>query len=113
MDKIKELVDKCVDAIEEKKGEKILILDISGLSPIADYFVLANGNNTNQLQAMAEEIYNVMAKEGVHPKQTEGYNSANWILIDFGDFIIHLFSNEAREFYNLERLWKDAKQEVR
>lgn len=111
MAEIRDLVFKAVEAIEDKKGINVKVLNIEGLSPIADYFVLASGTNPNQLHAMADEVTEKLAKEGSHPKQTEGYQTGNWILIDYGDFIIHLFQEEAREFYNLERIWKDAKIE--
>lgn len=98
-------------AMEEKKAENIKVLNITGLSPICDYFVLADGNNRNQMQAMADEVDEVLGKEGIHAKQIEGYDNANWILMDFGDFMIHIFNPESREFYNLERIWRDAKIE--
>ena len=108
---IKEYVSLAKEAIEDKKGIDIKILNIQGLSPIADYFIIATGTNENQLHAICDEIYDKLAKAGVHPKQTEGYQSGNWILIDYGDFIVHLFKPDSREFYNLERIWKDAKEE--
>lgn len=111
MAEIKELVDICVNVISEKKGEDIKIFDITGLSPLADYFVLATGSNPNQLHAIADEMGEKLSKLNVHPKQIEGYQSANWILCDYGDFMIHLFMPEARDFYNLERIWRDAKIE--
>jgi len=111
MAEIKELVDICVNVIEDKKGMDVRVLNIQGLSPLADYFVIATGNNANQLHAITDEIEEKLAHMGVHPKQTEGYQSGNWILCDYGDFMIHLFQPEAREFYNLERIWKDAKIE--
>lgn len=108
MAEIKDYVNKAVSAIEDKKGEDIKVLNISELSPLADYFVLATGSNVNQLHAMADEVTENLAKEGIHPKQTEGYQTGNWILIDYGDFMVHLFQTEARSFYNLDRIWKDA-----
>ena len=99
------------NAIEDKKGESVKILNIAELSPIADYFIIVSGNNVNQLQAIADDIDEKLSKEGVHARQIEGYRSANWILMDYGDFIIHLFTKDARDFYNLERVWKDAKEE--
>ncbi len=108
MAEIKEYVAIAKDAIEEKKGTDVKILNISKISPIADYFILATGGNINQLNAMADEVTDKLSKAGVHPKQTEGYNAGNWILMDYGDFMIHLFQPESRDYYNLDRIWKDA-----
>lgn len=111
MAEIKDYVKTAVAALEDKKGYKIKVLNIQGLSPIADYFVLASGSNQNQIHAMSDEVLEKLSKEGIHAKQVEGYQSANWILMDYGDFMVHIFTDEAREFYNLERIWKDAKAE--
>lgn len=108
---ILKLVNTAVDAIDSKKGLNIKVLNIQGLSPISDYFILASGTNQNQLHAMSDEVLDKLAKEGVHAKSIEGYQAANWILMDYGDFMVHLFTEESREFYNLERIWKDAKIE--
>lgn len=109
MNDIFNLVNEAKSAIEEKKGIDIKILDIQGLSPLADYFLIASGTNSNQLQAMADEVSEKLSKHGCHPKQTEGYQGGSWILMDYGDFMIHLFKTDAREFYNLEKIWRDAK----
>ena len=106
---LKEQVKIAIDAIEEKKGEDIKILDISSISVIADYFIIANGNNQNQNQKIADEIEERLHKAGATLKQVEGYNSANWILMDFNDIIIHIFNKENRLFYDLERIWADGK----
>ncbi len=111
MAEIKELVDICKNVIEDKKGTDIKVLNLEGLSPIADYFILANGSNQNQLHAISDEILEKLNKEKVNPKHIEGYQAGNWILMDYGDFMVHLFMPEAREFYNLDRIWKDAKTE--
>lgn len=108
---IREVVMLAKKAMEEKKAEDIKVLNITGLSPIGDYFVLATGNNRNQMQAMADEVDQELAKVNVHVKQVEGYDNANWILMDYGDFMIHIFNPESRDFYNLERIWRDAKVE--
>lgn len=109
MNNILELVNIAKSSIEDKKGIDIKVLDIEGLSPLADYFIIATGTNSNQLQAISDEISENLSRHGCHPKQTEGYQAANWILMDYGDFMIHLFKPESREFYNLEKIWKDAK----
>ena len=103
------MIKNAVDALEDKKGEDIKIIDISEVSPIADYFVLASGSNRNQVQAMADSVEEKMHKDGFHLKQVEGYDSANWILMDFTDIVVHIFDKESREFYDLERIWKDGK----
>ncbi len=106
---IKDYVLIAKEALEDKKGTDIKILDITGLSPISDYFVLATGSNINQVKAMSDEVLDKLSKNGVHAKHIEGYDKANWILMDYGDFMVHIFSTEGREFYNLERIWRDAK----
>ena len=79
------------------------------VSPISDYFVLASGSNRNQVQAMADSVVEKMHKSGFSLKQIEGYDSANWILMDFVDIVVHVFDRESRNFYDLERIWKDGK----
>ena len=107
---IKKLAGIVINALEAKKAEDIRVIDISEISILADYFIIANGSNSRQIQAFADEIEQKLAKEGCHLKQAEGYDSANWILLDFGDLIVHLFDKENRSFYNLERIWRDGKQ---
>ena len=99
-----------VDALEDKKAIDISILDIEHISTLADYFLIASGTNRNQVQAMADQVQETLAKVGVYPKQIEGYQSANWILMDYGDLVIHLFDEENRLFYDLERIWRDGKK---
>ena len=105
---IKECVDISVKALEDKKGTDIKVLNIGGISPLADYFVIATGNNRNQMQAMSDEVCEKLAASKISARHIEGYDSANWILIDFSDFIVHIFNPESRDFYNLERIWRDA-----
>ncbi len=105
----KELVKAAVAAIEEKKGEEIKVIDISGVSVIADYFILASGNNQRQTQAIADELEERLGRQGVIMKQKEGYSAGNWILLDYQDVVIHIFNSEDRRFYNLERIWTDGK----
>lgn len=95
-------------ALADKKGEDIKIIDISNVSVLADYFIIASGANRNQIQAMADQVQNELAKEEVQVRQIEGYQTANWILMDYGDIIIHIFSSEDRLFYDLERIWRDG-----
>lgn len=104
----KELAKLVVDALEDKKAEDIRIIDISNVSVIADYFIIANGNNRNQVQALADHVEETCGRAGYPIRQTEGYDSANWILMDYSDVIVHIFSKEDRLFYDLERIWRDG-----
>ena len=106
----RELLKKAVEALSDKKAEDITVLDIRNVSTIADYFIIANGTNQNQLLAMQDAVDEVMYKSGVHAKQIEGNRSSTWILMDYQDVIVHLFSKEDRLFYDLERIWKDGKE---
>ena len=99
-----------ISALEDKKAEDIRVIDISEVSVMADFFLIANGSNRSQIQAMADNVEEVLGKAGYLLRQVEGYNTANWILMDFGDVIIHIFDKENRLFYNLERIWRDGKQ---
>lgn len=94
-------------AIDDKFGIDTVILDISGITPMADYFVITSGQNPNQMQAIADNLQDELIKEGIRSLHLEGYGSS-WILMDFGNIIVHIFSKEDREFYDLERLWADA-----
>lgn len=104
------MVKTAVKALEEKKGEDIRIIDIQGVSILADYFIIASGSNNSQVQAMADSVEEELYKIGHECRQVEGYNTANWILMDYGDIIVHVFSKEDRLFYDLERIWRDGKQ---
>ena len=109
MSVIETMIKTSVDALEDKKGEDIKIIDISEVSPIADCFILASGSNRSQVQAMADSVAEKMHKAGFAMKQIEGYDGANWILMDFVDVVVHIFDRESRNFYDLERIWKDGK----
>ena len=104
-----DIVKKAVNALEDKKAEDITVIDISGVSSIADYFIIANGSNANQLAAMKDAVDEAFYKNGMNAKQIEGNNNSTWILIDYNDVIVHLFDKEDRLFYDLERIWKDGK----
>ena len=108
LEKNKEYLSQIINAIEDKKGDDISVIDISDVSVIADYFVIANGSNQNQIQRIADEVEEKMHKSGLTLKQIEGYNTANWILMDFNDIIVHIFNKENRLFYDLERIWADG-----
>ena len=98
-----------INALEDKKGENIKVIDISGISVMADYFVIASGKNLNQIKAMADEVEDKLSKIGVEPRQIEGANSSGWILMDYHDFIIHIFNEDMRLYYGIERIWSDGK----
>ena len=106
----KELTKIIYSALDDKKGENIKILDISKVSVIADYFVIANGSNINQVQALADNVKEELYKLGLEPKNVEGHRSASWILLDYTDVIVHVFSRDDRFFYDLERIWRDGRE---
>ena len=95
-------------ALDDKFGEDIKIFDLRGVSTLTDYFVITNGNSETQVKALADEAAAKLAEAGLRVRSTEGYSSGKWILLDFGDIIIHVFDKTNREFYNLERIWGDA-----
>lgn len=105
-----DIVKKAVLALEDKKAEDIRVIDITEVSSIADYFIIANGSNQNQLQAMLDAVDEALYKEGKKAKQVEGNQQSTWILMDYEDIIVHLFSKEDRLFYDLERIWRDGKE---
>ena len=106
----KEMTTLAIQALEEKKAEDIQIIDISEISAIADYFIIANGTNRSQIQALADSVGEKLGRAGVQFKQMEGYDTANWILMDFLDIVVHIFDKDNRAFYDLERIWRDGKQ---
>lgn len=105
----KDMVKLAINALAEKKGEDIRIIDIREVSVIADYFVIASGTNANQVQAMTDAVEEALAKAGYECRQIEGYQTANWILMDYHDIIVHVFCKEDRLFYDLERIWRDGR----
>ena len=96
------------DTINDKFGKDIVVLNIGKISTFADYFIIATGGSAIQLKAMTDEVNKKMSEYGIRLGHSEGYQHAKWILLDFGDIIVHLFNKEEREFYNLERIWADA-----
>ncbi len=97
-------------ALEDKKCEDLRVLDISNISTIADYFVIASGTNHNQVDAMADGVDEALSKAGFEPMHSEGTRSASWILMDYGDIIVHVFDRENRLFYDLDRIWRDGRE---
>nr|WP_308623994.1 ribosome silencing factor [uncultured Eisenbergiella sp.] len=99
-----------VSALEDKKAEDISIIDISEVSVLADYFIIAGGSNHSQIQALTDSVDEKLGRAGYTRKQIEGYDTANWVLMDYGDIIVHIFDRENRLFYDLERIWRDGKR---
>lgn len=109
MDNSKLMTRLAYEALDEKKGEDIQVIEIKDISIIADYFIIANGTNSSQVNAMVDAVNEKLGKIGIEPKRIEGVRSASWILMDYGDIVVHVFSKEDRLFYNLERIWRDGK----
>ena len=105
----KKMASMAVEALEDRKGEDVRVIDISEISTLADYFIIAGGTNINQVQAMADAVQEKLGRAGYMTKNVEGYDAGNWILLDFGDIIVHVFDSENRLFYDLERIWRDGK----
>lgn len=108
---IRQQVARAVKAIEDKKGEDIVILEMDKNSgAFTDYFLVCSGTNPRQIQAIADDVQKQMEEIGHRPNSLEGYTQAEWVLLDYVDFVLHVFSERARKFYDLERLWKSAKK---
>ena len=109
----RELDDRILGALNaanDKKALDLVVLDLREIATFTDYFVIASGNNERQVQAISDEVFERLKKSGNAAARVEGYKSAEWILLDYGDFIVHVFADKARKFYDLERLWREAKQ---
>ena len=104
-----EKLSTIVKALDSKRAEDIRVIEIGDLTIVADYFVIANGTSSTQTKALAEEVEFKMSQLGIEPNRTEGYQGATWVVLDYGDIIVHVFYKEARDHYNLERLWSDGK----
>ena len=105
----KEMAKLACLALEDKKAEDIKVIDISEVSVLADYFIIAGGSNSSQIQALCNNVDEKLGRAGHPSKQIEGYETANWVLLDFGDIIVHIFDKENRLLYDLERIWRDGK----
>lgn len=110
MSQSNEMVKTAVRALADKKAEDVRVIDIREISTIADFFVIADGSNANQLAAMKDAVEEELYKTGFRPRQIEGNAHSTWILMDYNDIIVHIFSKEDRLFYDLERMWTDGKQ---
>src|SRR6478735_304583 len=108
---LKQQVSEAIHACQDKKAEKITVLELEKDSgAFTDYFVVCNGTNSRQIQAIADEVEDRLEKAGMRPAHTEGYRQAEWVLLDYVDFVVHVFSGSARTYYDLERLWRTAKK---
>ncbi|MBA3513866.1 MAG: ribosome silencing factor [Pyrinomonadaceae bacterium] len=99
-----------MQAANDKKALDLVVLDLREIATFTDYFVIVSGNNERQVQAISDEVFERLKKSGTAAARVEGYKSAEWILLDYGDFIVHVFSDKARKFYDLERLWRESKR---
>ena len=105
-----ERIRRALDAAAEKKALDLTILDLRSIASFTDFFVLATGTNRRQVQAISDEVVEQLKRAGNRAARVEGYQTAEWILIDYGDFIVHVFDEKARRFYDLERLWREARR---
>ena len=104
----KEMADKIASIMDDRKAKDIEIIDTTKLTDVTDYFIICSGTSTTHVKGIADEVEFKMSEAGVKCKHTEGYDSAGWILLDFVDVVAHVFLQDQREYYNLERLWKDS-----
>lgn len=105
-----EKAKKIAECLDNKKGRRITVLEVGELTSISDYFVIASGGSAAQVKAMADEVEEKLREVGFAPVHMEGYQVATWILLDYSDVVVHIFLEETREFYDIERLWTDAKK---
>jgi ribosome-associated protein len=98
-----------VEAAESKQAKDIKVLDLREITTFADFFVVCSGANARQIQAIADEVETQLHRLGEYPISVEGYQNAEWVLLDYGDYLIHIFTEKARQYYDLERLWRDGK----
>ncbi len=103
-----DVLKNIVKTLDSKKAEEIDVIGIKDLTIIADYFVIATGTSTTHTKSLADEVEYQLKEKGINPTRTEGYNGANWILLDYSDIVVHIFYKETRQYYSLERLWADG-----
>lgn len=108
MSKQRDMAKIVYDALDEKKGEDIKVIDISQITTMADYFIIANGTNQSQVQALVDNVQEKMNQAGYHVNRVEGNRDSSWILMDYTDVVVHVFDKEDRLFYDLERIWCDG-----
>ncbi len=106
-----EMLEIIVKALDSKRGEDIQVLKVSDLTILGDYFVIVNGTSTTHTKTLADEVEYQMSQKGIEPNHKEGRgNGSNWVVLDYGDIVVHVFYQETRQFYQLERLWADGEQ---
>jgi len=101
---------EAVAAAQEKKAQEIVLLDLQEVAGFTDYFLICHGSSNRQVQAISDEVDRQLSRAGLQPAHVEGYNHAEWVLMDYVDFVVHVFSEKARSFYDLERLWRTARR---
>lgn len=109
-DELDERIMRTLHAAAEKKAIETVVLDLREIASFTDYFVITSGANERQVQAISDEVFETMKKAGTPAARVEGYKTAEWILLDFGDFVFHVFDEKARKFYDLERLWRESRR---
>lgn len=110
VDALDQRILTALHAASEKKALEIVILDLREIASFTDYFLISSGANERQVQAISDEVVERLKKSGTPAARVEGYRTAEWILMDYGDFVVHVFADKARKFYDLERLWRDGKR---
>lgn len=110
IEELDERICAALAAASDKKAHELTVLDLREIASFTDYFLITSGTNPRQVQAIADEVVERLKKQGTRSARVEGYNTAEWVLVDYGDFIVHVFEDKARRFYDLERLWRDARR---
>lgn len=105
-----DLVTRVVTSLDKHKADNIQVIQVTELTSLGDYFVIANGSSNTQVKSLADYVEYDLSQQGIQPLRVEGYSSASWILIDYGSVMVHVFREDTRQFYDLERLWKDGRQ---
>lgn len=105
----KQMALAAYEALEDKKATDIRVIEIGEISPVADYFIIADGSSVPQVEAMTDSVSERLLRLGIAPKRVEGTKNSGWILMDYGDIVVHVFSSQDRLFYDLERVWRDGK----
>ncbi|MDQ2977332.1 MAG: ribosome silencing factor [Acidobacteriota bacterium] len=109
-EELDERIRMALKAAGEKKALDVTVLDLREIASFTDYFVITSGNNERQVQAISDEVFETLKKAGTAAARVEGYKTAEWILLDYGDFVVHVFDEKARRFYDLERLWRESRR---
>jgi len=107
---MKNILKTVYDALDEKKASRISVIDISEISDVTDYFVIASGSNMNQVQALCDNVEEKLNEMDIKGKRIEGYKNAEWILMDYDNFVVHIFTDDQRDFYGLDKIWSDGKE---